>query len=123
MAINGINGISNDFLNTLTDMSSAQQTVDQLKFEDILKAAQQSASEEESDAQLKEACAEFESYYINKVFSEMRKSIPETQLFEKAQGHEIYEDMLYEEYAKEIAAGKGSGIKDMLYNQLKKSTD
>ena len=123
MAINGINGISNDFLNTLTDMSSAQQTVDQLKFEDILKAAQQSASEEESDAQLKEACAEFESYYINKVFSEMRKSIPETQLFEKAQGHDIYEDMLYEEYAKEIAAGKGSGIKDMLYNQLKKSTD
>lgn len=123
MAINGINGISNDFLNTLTDMSSAQQTVDQLKFEDILKAAQQSASEEESDAQLKEACAEFESYYINKVFSEMRKSIPETQLFEKAQGHDIYEDMLYEEYAKEIAAGQGSGIKDMLYNQLKKSTD
>lgn len=112
-----INGISNTFLNSLTDTSAIEQTVDQNKFEAILKDAMATSD----DSKLEEACAEFESYYLNKVFSEMRKSIPKSEVVEKSEGHDIYEDMLYDAYSKEISAGKGAGLKEMLYNQLKKS--
>ncbi len=116
MDINGFNNISNSFLNTLTDAKAIEEKVDQDKFENMLK----DAMSKENDEALKDACAEFESYYLNKVFSEMRKSIPKTDLFEESQGRQIYEDMLYENYAKEISSGKGAGLKEMLYKQLKK---
>ena len=112
-----VNGISNTFLNTLTDASAIEQKVDQDKFENLLR----DAMAKRDDNKLEEACAEFESYYLNKVFAEMRKSIPKSNVIEESEGHQIYEDMLYDAYSKEIAAGKGAGLKEMLYKQLKKS--
>lgn len=115
-----IGSIGNSFLNTITDQQSAREKVEQIKFEDILQKTQ-GANAEESDQALEEACGEFEAYFLNKVFSEMRKSIPDGGLFEEDKGKEIYEDMLYDSYTKEIAKGTGAGIKDMLYRQLKKT--
>lgn len=111
-----IGGISNSFLNTLTNVESMTQKADEDGFGDKIKAA----IAKEDDAALKDACAQFESYYINKVFSEMRKSIPKSDLIESSQGKEMYEDMLYDAYSKEISKGQGAGIKEMLYKQLKK---
>lgn len=111
-----INGISNTFLNSLTDMKAVEERNEQEKFEALLK----DAMNKDDDEALKEACEEFEAYYLNKVFSEMRKSIPKSGLMEDSQGRDMYEDMLYEAYTKEIASGKGAGLKEMLYKQLKK---
>lgn len=111
-----INGISNTFLNTLTDMKTVEAQAEQSEFELLLK----DAIDKQDDESLKDACAEYEAYFLNKVFSEMRQSIPKSDLVEASQGRSIYEDMLYDEYAKEISTGKGAGIRDMLYKQLKK---
>lgn len=113
-----ISGIGSNFLNGLTDMTAAQAKVEQADFEALLRKAQA----DQDDAKLKEACEEFEAYYLNKVFKDMRKSIPKANLYEKAEGHDIYEDMLYEAYSKEIAKGSAAGIKDMLYKQLSKNS-
>mgnify|MGYP001827799507 CR=1 FL=1 len=113
-----IGGIDSSYLNTITDASSAQSKADQVKFEEILKRTM--STDADDDEQLLEACEEFESYYLNKVFDEMRSSIPKSSLVEKSQGNEIYEDMLYDAYTKEMAKGSGTGIKEMLYRQLKK---
>ncbi len=110
-----VNGIGS-FLNTITDAKAAQAKSDQIKFEELL---EQAMKDDGNDA-LKEAAEEFEAYFLNKVFSEMRQSIPKSDLVESSQGKEYYEDMLYEAYSKAISKGTGAGLKDMLYKQLKK---
>lgn len=111
-----ISNINNTFLNTLTDAKATESVVEQQEFENMLKEAMA----KEDDKSLMEACEKFEAYYLNKVFSEMRKTIPKSNLFEEAQGRKIYEDMLYDAYAAEISKGKGSGLKEMLFKQLSK---
>lgn len=111
-------GINSGFLNTLTSGASIEQRMEQNKFEEILKKTTSDSKEDEEA--LKEACGEFEAYFVNNIFSKMRQGIPKSELYEETQGHSIYEDMLYDAYSKEIASGKGIGIKEMLYQQLKK---
>lgn len=112
-----INGISNTFLNTITDAGSAQAKADEVKFKEILEKTKNGAEAE--DEQLQEACEAFEAYYLNKVFGQMRKTIPKSDLVDKSQGRDYFEDMLYDAYSKEIAGGNGAGLKEMLYKQLK----
>ncbi|PKM58235.1 MAG: hypothetical protein CVU98_02100 [Firmicutes bacterium HGW-Firmicutes-3] len=111
-----ISGLGSGFLNSLTSAETVKSKVEDEDFQNIIKRAM----ENKDDEALKDACAEFESYYLNKVFTEMRKSIPKSGLYEETQGRKIYEDMLYEAYSKEISKGQGAGIKDMLFQQLKK---
>ncbi|MBC7959645.1 MAG: rod-binding protein [Vallitaleaceae bacterium] len=107
--VTNINSQLSGFLST-----SAKKTADQGAFEALLNEA----VEKKDDAKLKKACQDFEGYYIQQLFTEMRKTVPDGGLLEKSQGNEIYEDMLYEEYSKNISSGKGFGISDMLYKQL-----
>jgi len=115
----GMQGVDNNFMNTLTSQMAIKQRVEQNEFEALLKKATDRFGDD--DQALKEACGEFEAYFVNTIFSKMRQSIPKSNLYEEAQGHSIYEDMLYEAYSKEISKGQGIGIKNMLYQQLKKS--
>ncbi len=117
MEINSLSG----FLNNITDNSAAQAKNDELKFQSLLEKATTAQEAGTEDEALLEACEEFESYYLNKVFSQMRKTIPESGLTEASAGRDYYEDMLYEAYSKEIAKGSASGIKEILYEQLKRS--
>lgn len=114
MAINvsNINNQMSQFLN-----SSTKAAADQNTFEALL----DEAIEKKDESKLKKACEDFEGYYLQQLFSEMRKTVPDSGLLEKSQGRGIYEDMLYEEYAKNISKGKGLGISDMLYKQLSKT--
>lgn len=112
-----IKGIGNDITNaysTLTD--SENQEVD---FQKLIDAA----IKEQDDEQLVEACEQFEAYYVQNLFKEMRKTIPDGGLFEDSNEKGIYEDMLDEEYSKVISKGSGTGIADALYKQLSKNSN
>ena len=50
----------------------------------------------------------------------MRKTVPESEMLEKSAGHDTYEDMVYDEMAKEISEAGGIGIADMMYEELSK---
>lgn len=112
MDISQINSQLSGFIN-----SSAKDIAKQ----DSFKNALEKAMEEKDEKELKKACQEFEGYYLQQLFKEMRRTVPEGTLLEKSQGREIFEDMLYEEYAKDIAQGKGVGLSDLLYKQLSKN--
>jgi murein DD-endopeptidase MepM/ murein hydrolase activator NlpD len=74
---------------------------------------------EQKDAKLKKACVDFESVFTNEMLKSMRKGIEKCDLFHGGQAEEIYESMLDQELAQNMA-GKGSNsISDVLYNQLK----
>lgn len=81
---------------------------------------QQANKTNQSDEELQEACKAFESYFIEQMFKEMRETLPESELIEKSQGEEIFEDMLYQEYANVASEGEGIGLAQMLYQQLSK---
>ncbi len=67
---------------------------------------------------LKEACQDFEAIFIKQMLDGMRKTVPKTELLERTLGEEIFEDMLYTEYAKIMSRRGSLGIADILFKQL-----
>ncbi len=67
---------------------------------------------------LRKACADFEAIIFRQMLSAMRKSIPDSGLFEKSHAREIYESMNDEKLADKMAHGKGSGLGELLFKQL-----
>jgi murein DD-endopeptidase MepM/ murein hydrolase activator NlpD len=71
------------------------------------------------DAKLKKACVDFEAVFTLEMLKSMRKSIEKCDLFHGGQAEDIYESMLDQELAQNMA-GKGSNsISEIMYNQLK----
>ena len=76
-------------------------------------------SKQTDSVELKKACEGFESYFLQIMFREMRKtSLHVGDMFEKSNAEEIFEDMLFEEYSKISASRGGMGLADMMYKQL-----
>ena len=71
------------------------------------------------DAQLKKACADFESIFIYYIFKSMRKSLPQNGLFDNTQEQKVYKSMADQAMSENIAGGRGMGLGKLLYNQLK----
>jgi peptidoglycan hydrolase FlgJ len=69
-------------------------------------------------ARLKKACQDFESIFLNYMLSKMRESVPKDDLMGGGNAENIYRGMLDEELSKQIAAGGGMGLGNMLYRQL-----
>lgn len=78
------------------------------------------AQENGDDEQLKEACVEFESYFLKMMLSSMRDTInTEDSFIPQSNGEKIFQDMLDDEYAKKAAeGGNGIGLAKALYKQL-----
>jgi len=68
---------------------------------------------------LRKSCREFEAIYIQEMYKAMRKTVPDSGLFEKDMASELYREMLDMEMAKATAAGKGTGIGEAMYQQMK----
>jgi flagellar protein FlgJ len=111
MDISSIGGNLNSYVDSIIKQKS-----DKKDFNKLLNDAVNTKDDEE----LKDACKQFETYYIKQLFKEMKKSVPNGGLYEKSHGRNIYEDMLDNEYAKEASKVRGIGIADALYRQLSK---
>ena len=67
---------------------------------------------------LKKACQMFEAMFINELFKEMRKTVPEGGLIKKQNSDKIYQSLLDQEYATKMAEAGGIGLGNILYGQL-----
>ncbi len=135
MDINSINtSYLNSVLNNASDNSSAAKLEEKLNsFKDILDAktaegtdASLEAGKEEAadrDRKLMDACKQFEAYFFEQVFKEMKKSVNLTQSEDNAtkQMLDYYEDNLTGEYAKMAADQQENGLAQMLYEQMKRN--
>jgi len=74
------------------------------------------------EKELKKACEGFEAIILNTMIKSMRESLPGNALFVESNGMNIYKSM-YDEYLSEELSRQNQsiGIKDFLYEQLKKS--
>ena len=67
---------------------------------------------------LLKACQGFESVFIKQMLDSMRNTVPKNGMFDGGIGQNIYEDMLYQQYADKMAKTANLGLARLLYNQL-----
>jgi len=74
--------------------------------------------EEVADLQaLKKACRDFESIFVHTLLKSMRQSLPKPETLSLSR--EIYTSVGDLELARSIAHGRGTGLGDLLFKQLK----
>ncbi len=69
-------------------------------------------------SELYKQCQEFESLFVNMMLKEMRKTVDKAGLLDGGQAEDIFQDMLYDEYAKDMTKAAGFGLSDQVYLQL-----
>jgi len=87
-------------------------------------AAQLQASLPKDDprGQLKSVAMEFESLFAKQMLDSMRATLsPDDDLFYGGMAQDIFQDMLYEEYARMMAKTGSLGVADIIYKQYEKS--
>jgi flagellar protein FlgJ len=109
--IGALNGVQSQVQQELGKSAKAQES-----FQNALNQAMSA----QDDEKLKEACQEFESYFLYKMIRQMRQAIPESDLIPKSYANKIYEDMLDDEMSKKFAGMGGIGLADMMYKQIKR---
>lgn len=106
---------------------SADAVASQAKFSSMLKEARENidkaVASDKTDAEkqrdgLKKACQGFESFFLNMMFREMRKTVPKDELFGESNAMDIFRDMHDTEVMENVAKAGGIGIADMMYKQL-----
>jgi flagellar protein FlgJ len=71
------------------------------------------------NSELFKASEDFESLFIKQMLDVMRKTLhKEDDLLGGGLGQDVYEDMLYDEYAKKMASTAQFGLSDMIYSQV-----
>ncbi len=70
---------------------------------------------------LKEACKEFESFFIYYILKTMRKTIPKTNLFGNGLSMNVYTSMLDEQFANKISDAGGIGLAKLLLREFEKN--
>lgn len=74
------------------------------------------------DEKTKEACVQFESYFLKMMLYSMRRTTNLGDgIFSKSNAENIFQDMYDEQISNIVASGNnGIGLADMLYKQLNK---
>ena len=103
--------------------NAAKESAKADKLKDTLATTDYSKSTED---ELMAVCKEFESYFTEQVFKSLERMVPESDEESSSTSSymDYFGDMLTQEYAKsstESNNGKGLGIAQMLYEQMKRN--
>ena len=113
------------------------QSFDPGSFADILKKAQDANSSSKGGAapvgaapaaskntpvdktsKLYELCMELETFLVKNLIKSMRSTVTKSKLIDTGFAGEMYEDMLYDEYAKDFSRNANFGFAEMAYKEL-----
>ena len=72
---------------------------------------------------LMDVCKEFESYFMEQMFKEMKKTVPESEESTGATAtmKDYFGDSLTQKYADDATEKDGLGLAQMLYEQMKRN--
>ncbi len=85
-------------------------------------ALQKPASPGADDKQrMKQTAQDFEAIFVQQIFKEMKRTIPDGGLLPRGQAEEIYSDLQDMEAAKQLTNRGGIGLAEMLLEQLEKT--
>jgi len=118
MSLNPISNI-NTGINSQFEAIRMRQEIQ--SFDSALQNAQNNIESLES-AQLKRATVEFESFFLNMMLREMRRSVGNEHSFlPQSNAERIFQEMLDEERANAAANSGGIGLAEMMYRQLSRN--
>ncbi len=72
----------------------------------------------DKESKLYEQCEALEVFLLKNMINGMRKTIQKSNLIDTGFAGQMYEDMLYDEYAKDFAENARMGFADMAYLEL-----
>ena len=128
MDVTGLGGASlNDFrMNDMLGRNNAAAAVDFA--ETLRRAAKSQKSEPQAPSskfatidktdKLYEQCVELEIFLVKSLLSSMRNTVQKSNLIDEGFAGKMYEDMLYDEYAGDMAKNAGFGLAEMAYLDL-----
>jgi len=67
---------------------------------------------------LYQLCLELETFLVKNLINGMRNTVQKTGLVDNSFAGKMYEDMLYDEYAKEFTKSANFGLAEQAYKQL-----
>ncbi len=116
-----IDGISSDSI--ISQYSAAKNSADGTFSKELEQATKTGkvANTAKDDAKLKATCKDFESMFLNYMYTQMRETVPENTLYGSSSGEKIMQSMLDTELTKNMANAGGIGIANMIYKQLSMS--
>lgn len=76
---------------------------------------------EATDEEMMSVCKEFESYLVEKVMKQMKEAMTDSEE-EENEYLSYFGDMMYQEYAKQIAENGELGLAQQLYESMKRNT-
>ncbi len=97
-------------------LAQADSAKSNSKIEDTLNKNLKNASDDE----LMDVCKSFESYMVEQMFKEMKKSVGSEE--EESPYVSYFGDTLYQKYADDIVDNGGMGIAQMLYESMKRNS-
>ena len=69
--------------------------------------------------ELYKACQDFEALFVKQMLDSMRKTVNKSDdMLGGGMGQDVFEGMLYDEYAKKMAQTARFGLADMIYRQV-----
>jgi len=69
-------------------------------------------------SELYKVCLDFEAIFIKQMLNVMRKTVEKNGLLDGGMSEDIFEDMLYDEYAKKMAQTAQFGLAETMYLQI-----
>ncbi len=70
------------------------------------------------DKKLMDTCVEMESIFVARMLKEMRNSVPKGEFLHGGFAEEVFEDMLYDQYALSLSKTSNLGLAKTLYDEL-----
>ncbi len=70
------------------------------------------------DRRLMDACVEMESLFVARMLKEMRKTVHKGEWMHGGFAEEVFEDLLYDEYAMTLSKTSNLGLAKLIYSEL-----
>ncbi|MDR1586225.1 MAG: rod-binding protein [Treponema sp.] len=67
---------------------------------------------------LYEQCLELETFLVKTLINSMRNTVQKSGLIDEGYAGKVYEDMLYDEYARDFTKNAGFGLAEQAYLEL-----
>ena len=133
MDVNGLGAAYFDDMRTVSDMVNRGKN-SAAGISDFAETLRRTAAAQTSDPQspvpgsqsplidktdkLYEQCAELEIFLVKTLISSMRNTVQKSGLIEEGFAGKMYEDMLYDEYARDFTKNANFGMAEMAYLEL-----
>jgi flagellar protein FlgJ len=108
----------------INSINNSRMLLDNSRLEQLRTVAASENKFTPQNKELYDVCLEFEALFIKQMLDSMRKTVERTSFTDSptdATSRDIWEDMLYDNYAQKMARTANLGIARMMYLQLYRS--